>query len=121
MRIIIFQLLIFFLLTSCGSKSRQDNTLSENDKLKLVEKRILQKRVQKAGGLLKAEAFKIESIKRIGDSTFNATYNFMNPMVDMEIRMTDYYVFTKNLDSIILDSNLNVQSKVEGDWIDMGW
>lgn len=110
---------LFFI--ACGNNSSVSKDMSEEDKMKLVEKRILQKRVQKAGGMIKSNAFHIENVKRLGDSTFQAVYNFMNPMVDMEIRMTDYYIFTTDLDSILLDSNIKVQSKVEGDWIDMGW
>jgi len=113
--------LIAIILISCGNNTNESKSLSEKDKMKLVEKRILQKRVQKGGGMLKADAFNIDNIQKLGDSTFQANISFHNPMVDMEIRLTDYYIFTSDLDSIILDSTIKVQSKVEGDWIDMGW
>ena len=121
MKRIIYTLIATLIFISCGNNTNENKSLSDNDKMELVEKRILQKKFQKGGGMLKADAFKIENIKKLGDSTFQANISFHNPMFDMEIRLTDYYIFTSDLDSILLDSTIKTQSKVEGDWVDMGW
>ena len=89
--------------------------------MKLVEKRILQKKVRLSMGMIKSNALEIETIKKLGDSTFQAIHIFTNTMFDSKIRFTNYYVFTANLDSILLDSLLLSQMKVEGEWIEMGW
>ena len=118
---IIYTLVATLVFISCGNNTNESKSLSDNDKMKLVEKRILQKKVQNTMGMIKSDAFEIETIEKLGDSTFQAIHNFTNPMFDAEVRMTNYYIFTTDLDSIILDSNIKVQSKVEGEWIDMGW
>ena len=119
MKKLLYTLIATIVFISCGNNSNENKSFSDEDKMALVEKRILQKKVQKTMGMIKSDAFEIESIKKLGDSTFQAIHNFTNPIFDAEVRMTNYYVFTSDLDSILLDSNLKVQSKVEGDWIDM--
>ena len=121
MKKLLYTLMVTLIFIGCGSNTNESKSLSDDDKMKLVEKRILQKRFQKGGGMLKADAFDVQNIKKLGDSTFQANISFHNPMVDMEIRVTDYYIFTADLDSILLDSTIKLQSKVEGDWVDMGW
>ena len=121
MKKLLYTLIATIVFISCGNNSNENKSLSDEEKIELVEKRILQKRFQKGGGMLKADAFNIEDIKKLGDSTFQANISFHNPMVDMEIRVTEYYIFTSDLDSILLDSNIQVQSKVKGDWVDIGW
>ena len=119
MKKLLYTLMFTLIFISCGSNTNESKSLSDDDKMKLVEKRILQKKVQKAMGMIKSKEFEIETIKKLGDSTFQAIHNFTNPLMDAEVRMTNYYIFTTDLDSIILDSNIKLQSKVEGDWIDM--
>lgn len=107
--LIVFSVIVFFYTISCDAqKTNRDS---------LVRKRIIQKIETSGMGLLKE--LKIESIKKFNDSIYKGIHNFSNPMFNKEVRVTQNYIFTSNLDSITKSNLLKTEIKSEGEWLEI--
>lgn len=84
----------------------------------LVRKRITQKIESNGMGMI--TDLKIESIKKLNDSTYQGIHNFFNEMFKKEVRVTRIYSFTINLDSIIKSKNVQTEMKSENEWVKVG-
>ncbi len=110
-------LLLVLILSGCNSNN--SNNVVDQNPLDNIEKRIFQN-VDAAGlGLL--EDLVIESIYRLDSVTFEASHTFTNPMMEREMRITNKYTFTSDLDSIINKEDVKAEIKSQGEWIDAGF
>lgn len=109
-KLIVFMFSIV-LLGSCGN--------GNNNKISNVEKKIFQ-RIEVAGmGILKD--LKIQSVKKVNDSTYEAIHTFNNPVMNKEVRITRNYFFNPGLDSILDAKDLKSEMKSQGEWVKMGF
>ena len=107
--IIISSAIFIFYANTCFAQKTDKNTL--------VRKRIIQKIETDGMGMIKE--IEIESIKKINDSIYKGIYHFQNPMFNKEVRVTQNYIFTHNLDSIKKNNLLKTEIKSEGEWVEI--
>lgn len=106
-----FVLLVLALFSNCG------NTSGNNDPTSIAKKTIKQN-IDLAGmGML--EGLKIESIKMINDNTFEAVHTFSNPLTKRKMRITNKYVLTSKLDSVVNKESIKTEMKSEGEFKEM--
>lgn len=86
-----------------------------NSKEALAEKRIKQRIESAYYGMIKD--FKIDSLKKINDTTYFARHEFFNPMVDKQIRISRKYILDTNLDSVVRYEEVKNEMLSEGDWV----
>ena len=111
--------ILFLAIILSGCNSNNSNNLVEENPLDNIEKRIYQN-VDVAGfGLI--EDLAIESINRLDSVTFEASHTFTNPMMEREMRITNKYTFSSDLDSIINKEDVKTEIKSEGEWVDTGF
>lgn len=113
------KIILLSALILSGCNSNNSNNVVEENPLDNIEKRIYQN-VDAAGfGLL--EDLVIESIYRLDSVTFEASHTFTNPMMEREMRITNKYTFTSDLDSIINKEDVKTEMKSEEEWVDTGF
>lgn len=60
----------------------------------------------------------LEILEQLNDSTIKARHTFQNEFIDRQVRSTEIYYFTKDLDSIKASENLKLELYSSGKWID---
>jgi PBP1b-binding outer membrane lipoprotein LpoB len=110
-------LLSALILSGCNSNN-SNNVVDENP-LDNVEKRIYQNVDAAALGLI--DDLVIESVSQLDSVTFQASHTFTNPMMEREMRITNKYTFTSDLDSIINKEDVKTEMKSEEEWVDTGF
>lgn len=91
---------------ACGGESQPQS---------LAEKRIK----QDLDVVLMTIKYEIETLERMNDTTYRVVYSYYNEIVDKDVRITDDYYFTSDLDSIIGDINIKGEIKSEGEWVEV--
>lgn len=110
LKLVAFSIITCLCLTSCSQ------TISDRESL--VRKKIIQKIETSGMGMIKD--LKIESIKKLNDSTYQGIHNFFNKMFEKEIRVTEIYSFTIDLDNITKNKNVKTEMKSENEWVKVG-